>query len=184
MLPQNSDNTSLATSVIYHALLEIGDSLYYVNDNQDLVWNNKTYEAFPFTLGMISSGGEGERPKTSIRLSNIDGSALLIIEELADQSQVPITIKMVRSGQSTADITLDYALEGLTYTKNDIDLVLGPEAKYTRACPSCNYNTPCQWKFKDFRCRYTGNLTTCNHTEADCFERGNITRYGGFRNVK
>ncbi len=184
MLQQNSDNTSLATSVVYHALLEIGDSLYFVNDNQDLVWNGHTYEAFPFTLGTISSGGEGERPQTSIRLSNVDGSALLLIEALAEQSNVPVVIKMVRHGQNSADITLDFTLGGLTYTEKDIDLVLGPEAKYSKTCPSCNYNTPCQWEFKDFRCRYTGNLTSCNHTEADCMARNNITRYGGFRNVK
>lgn len=184
MLQQNSDNTSLATGVVYHALLEIGDSLYYVNDNQDLTWNGHTYEAFPFTLGTISSGGEGERPQTSIKLSNVDGSALLLIEALAEQSNVPVVIKMVRHGQNSADITLDFTLGGLTYTEKDIDLVLGPETKYSKTCPSCNYNTPCQWEFKDFRCRYSGNLTSCNHTEADCMARNNITRYGGFRNVK
>jgi len=42
-----------------------------------------------------------------------------------------------------------------------------------------NFNKCC-FDYRDKRCNYQGEITTCNKTIEDCKQHGNIARFGGF----
>ncbi len=182
MLTQNIDNTSLSTTKRYFVLLDINNGvLRYVNDNQNLVWNGNTYICYPFELSAFNPGTGGEIPQTSVRLSNVGGTALTIINNLAEFESVPLKLMLVRDGESTPDISLNFKINGITYDEESINIILGANTEFGKVYPNSDYSEFCQWSFKDFRCRYAGNETSCDHSLARCKALNNSIRFGGFK---
>ena len=62
----------------------------------------------------------------------------------------------------------------------DVERVLGG---YSTQSPNTTYDVNCQWGFKDERCQYSGEETTCDKTLTACQARNNETRFGGYPSI-
>ncbi|HSA06141.1 MAG TPA: hypothetical protein P5556_03070 [Candidatus Gastranaerophilales bacterium] len=62
----------------------------------------------------------------------------------------------------------------------DVERILGGYSTYS---PNTTYDVNCQWKFKDSRCQYSGEQTTCDKTLTSCKARSNETRFGGYPSI-
>lgn len=183
MLQQNTDFTAVDSGVVVAVLLEIQTStpIYLVSDNIDWTFNNHTFQSFPFKLGNIEANGKGEIPKTTIQVSNVTGSVLKAIEANGVDN-IPVILRVVRAGESSADVELNFVVTSVTYNQEWINVNLGAPVSYTQSFPRLNYSEVCPWQYKDWRCKCSSNLTTCNKSITDCKARNNEERFGGFQN--
>jgi len=62
----------------------------------------------------------------------------------------------------------------------DVERVLGG---YSTVSPNSTYDVNCQWGFKDSRCLYSGEETSCDKTFSACLARSNETRFGGYPSI-
>ena len=62
----------------------------------------------------------------------------------------------------------------------DVERILGG---YSTQSPNTTYDVNCQWAFKDSRCGYSGEETTCDKTFSACQARNNETRFGGYPSI-
>lgn len=62
----------------------------------------------------------------------------------------------------------------------DVERVLGG---YSTFSPNTTYDVNCQWIFKDSRCQYSGEETTCDKTFSACQARSNEIRFGGYPSI-
>lgn len=184
--------------IIPRKLLKIeltgGDVLILDNETLDvLIYNGDTYIGAPLSHGQITKDDNSAVNKLSIEVSNV---ALQISGIIANRGDVinnaPAVLTLVFLDLSTNNIINDYSqtlyagkcnnLE-LNYetAKMDIETQLGG---YELQAPAMKYRTSCQVRrFKDCRCRYTGNLTTCDRTWAQCQARNNTANFRGFPSI-
>jgi len=62
----------------------------------------------------------------------------------------------------------------------DVERILGG---YSTQSPNTTYDVSCQWVFKDSRCQYSGNESTCDKTLTACQARNNSNRFGGYPSI-
>jgi len=62
----------------------------------------------------------------------------------------------------------------------DVERILGG---YFTQSPNTTYDVNCQWAFKDERCQYSGEETTCDKTFSSCQTRSNEARFGGYPSI-
>lgn len=182
MLQQNTDFTKVSLNKVVHVLLEIQTPtpIYLVDDNSDFIFKNKTYSRFPFSMNGISESSKGEIPRISISISNVTNLITDILEQGIDDA--PVILRIVREGESEADLEFRFIAESVSYDADNITLSLTAPMSYTRSYPSMKYSTVCPFEFKGWRCRYSGSQTKCNKTAKQCREFGNYARFGGFQN--
>lgn len=183
MLQQNTDFTAVDSGVVVAVLLEIQTltPIYLVSDNVDWTFNGHAFQSFPFKLDNIEANGKGEIPKTTIQVSNVTGSVLKAIEENGVDN-IPIILRVVRAGEDTADVELNFVVTSISYNQEWININLGAPISYVQSFPRLNYSEVCPWQYKDWRCKCSSNLASCNKSITDCKARNNEERFGGFQN--
>lgn len=184
--------------IIPRKLLKIeltgGSILVLDNETLDtLTYNGDTYIGAPLTHGEITKDDNSAVNKLSVELSNV---ALQISGIIANRGDIinnaPAILTLVFLDLSTNNIISNYTqvlYSGkcnnveLNYetAKMDIETELGG---YEIQAPVMKYRTSCQVRrFKDCRCGYTGELTTCDRTWAQCQARNNTANFRGFPSV-
>lgn len=174
--------------------LEGGSILILDNETLDtLTYNSDTYIGAPLSHSQISKDDNSAVNKLSIEVSNV---ALQISGIIANRGDVinnaPGLLTLVFLDLSTNNIISGYSqilysgkcnnLE-LNYesAKMDIETALGG---YELQAPIMKYRTTCQVRrFKDCRCRYSGEETTCDRTWAQCEARNNTANFRGFPSI-
>lgn len=175
--------------------LEGGSILILDNETLDtLTYNGDTYIGAPLSHGEITKDDNSAVNKLSIELSNV---ALQISGIIGNRGNVinnaPAVLTLVFLDTNTKQLLPNYTqvlyagkcnnLE-LDYetAKMDIETELGG---YELQAPIMKYRTSCQVRrFKDCRCRYSGNeFTSCDRTFAQCEERENTVNFRGFPSI-
>lgn len=181
--------------IIPRKLLKIeltgGSILVLDNETLDtLTYNGDTYIGAPLSHGEITKDDNSAVNKLSVELSNV---ALQISGIIANRGDIinnaPAVLTLVFLDLQTNSIIQGYQqilysgkcnnLE-LNYesAKMDIETSLGG---YELLAPIMKYRVSCQVRrFKDCRCNYVGEFTTCDRTWAQCQERQNTANFRGF----
>lgn len=180
MLPQNTDFNNPNLNKVVHTLLEIQTTtpIYLVDDNQDFYFGGHTYQKFPWKMNNITESSKGETPKVTIQISNVTNLITQILEEGIDNT--PVILRIVREGESTADLTFNFVANGVSYDEQWISFDLTAPASFVRSFPQTKYSNFCPFVFKGWRCKYSGSATKCNKTATQCKSYGNFARFGGF----
>ena len=180
MLTPNIDYNQQNLNKVVHTLLEIQTTtpIYLVDDNQNFTFNDHTFLAFPFNINGIRETSKGEQPKITINVSNVTNLITQVLEEGIDDT--PVIIRVVREGETTADLEFNFVANGVSYDKNWLNFDLTVPVSFARSFPTMNYSTVCPFVFKGWRCKYSGNQTKCNKTAKQCKAYGNLARFGGF----
>ncbi len=54
---------------------------------------------------------------------------------------------------------------------------------YSSLSPNMVFDVNCQWRFKDTRCNYSGDITKCDKTLKTCKSLENVANFGGYPSV-
>lgn len=176
--------------------IEVEGGNIMVLDNETLdtfIYNGDTYIGAPLSHGELVKDDNSAVNKLGIELSNV---ALQISGIIANRGDVlnnaPAILTLVFLDLKSENILKGYTevlysgkcnnIE-LNYetARMDIETALGG---YEIQAPVMKYRTSCQIRrFKDCRCQYNGNLTTCDRTWASCEERQNTANFRGFPSI-
>ncbi|MBQ2643972.1 hypothetical protein IJG14_00185 [bacterium] len=173
--------------------IELDGGSIYILDNEtleSLSYNNETYIGAPLSHKEIKYDDNSAVNKINIELSNIALSISGIIGNRGDvitNAFAVLTLvflnvntnqiingmqKILYSGKCN-NLSLDYEKASM-----DIESELGG---YEKLAPIIKYRPTCQVRrFKDCRCGYNGNETSCDRTFTRCSQLGNTLNFRGF----
>ena len=136
-----------STSVAFLALLTITPppgavalpTLYFVNNNEDLVSRGQRYTAFPFEFELPTDNGETQ-PKISVRAANSSLELIDAVRSLIDPPSVKIEI-VASSAPDVVEKVVDFlVLTNVTYDALTITFDLQPINILARSFPNTFYN--------------------------------------------
>lgn len=155
-----------------------------------LLFKGKEYLGAPLSHGEITKDDNSSVSKLNIALSNVALSISSLVGARGDViTNAPAVLTLVFLDVNTNaliedsaqvlyagkcnNLTLDYENASM-----DIETPLGG---YEKQCPAMKYRASCQVRrFKDCRCGYQGEETTCDRTFTRCKELGNQANFRGF----
>ena len=165
----------------------------YILDNETLntlIYGGKEFIGAPLSHDEIKKDDNSSVSKLNISLSNVglgissiigtrgdvitNANAILTLVFLdVNTNQIIPNIQQVLYAGKCNNLNLDYETASI-----DIETPLGG---YEKQCPVMKYRATCQVRrFKDCRCNYKGNATTCDRTYTRCKELGNQENFRGF----
>jgi phage-related protein len=164
--------------------VQLATPLYLVNNNENIIWNNQEWLAFPFTLGDITDDGK-ETMSIQLKVANIDRRLGVVISAAKGAGGTPIVLRAVTFTKigDNSKVYLNFE-EMFEIKKADVNnwvtlTISIPRDLIKRFPMRTVLRDFCPYRFKDIECGYNGELTTCNKTLADCRTKGNSQRFGG-----
>lgn len=193
------DKNALGTDAVFHVLLEInipGTSQVTITNNGDNVsWNSKIWQSFPFDIAEINEDSMGEIPQWSIQLDNrsraierylSDYDQYLKVNGL-EGNEITCTLYVVNSkdlGNTEPIKQITFSLSQPTTNSETATFTMTSASPFSIIVPKRRYvKQYCYWKFKGIECGYSGTATTCNKSLTQCKEYSNSGRFGGFPGV-
>jgi lambda family phage minor tail protein L len=187
-----AEKNKIATASAWLVLLEIqldAETIRLVNNNQNVSWNSQTWLAFPFEVDTVEETGKGEIPSVSVKVSNVTGEIMQYLEAEDGANGVNVVIRVINSDASandTAEVELTFIVDRTEYDEALITFHLTGANCLTRRVPPRRYlKNFCGFVYGSIRCGVPSSTVstypTCNKSYADCEERGNDSRFGGFR---
>lgn len=173
--------------------IELDGGSIYVLDNEtldSLRYNGENYIGAPLSFDEIKKDDNSSVSKINLQLSNVGLSISGIIGQRGDViTNAPAVLTLVFLDLNTNNLILN--AKQILYSGRcnnlkldyenasmDIETSLGG---YEIQAPVMKYRTTCQVRrFKDCRCRYTGEETKCDRTFGRCKELGNQANFRGF----
>lgn len=184
------EKNKIATDSAWLILLEVtigATILKLTSNNEDLLWNGDTWQAFPFELDTVGETGKGEIPAITVKVSNVTGEVQRLLEANDGANGVPVVIRVINTDVTTTtpELELSFVVESSTHDEQWITFRLTGANCLTRRVPRRRYlKNFCPFAYGGIECGVSTatmvTYPTCNRTSANCAERGNYTRFGGF----
>lgn len=162
-----------------------------VCDNlSDVTWpatGGYLWQAFPFELDVVANSPRGELPSVALRISNVTRIIQGYLESADGAIGAVVTLRVVHA--SHLDLTTPELMETFDVTAAAADATwvtatLGAANPLLCRFPRHRYlRDHCRWIYKSAECAYSGELTTCKRTLADCRLHSNTVRFGGFPGI-
>jgi hypothetical protein len=165
--------------------------LRYTNDVRDTpfdsyTWARRAMEVLPPQSDIggsvvnfrVSLDNVDRAITSSLEANEIKGQPAALYRVHADHLDSPANARIWRGLVVNVDGDL-----------NNITLICGNHDPAGANMPAGKYNRlRCRWKFsapgnRNDTCAYSGGLTTCDKSFADCQARGNQARFGGFPGI-
>lgn len=198
-----SEKHQLFSTTAWLILLEVSvpttptpTTLYLVRNTEDIVFNSKTYTAFPFEIDATKQVSKGEIPSILLRVSNVSRTVQAYLEAYDGLVGQEIVVRIVAkpSGKNSyyEAVSWTYEILGCQADAYWVTFSLGISNPISRRFPLYRYIADhCNWTFNSpavrasgsnagVECGYTGTDTSCKKTLADCQAKGNSARFGGF----
>lgn len=174
--------------------LEGGNVLILDNETLDVLeYNNDTYIGAPLSHDEIDRDDNSAVNKIQVEISNVGlGISGIIANRGNVINNAPAILTLVFLDLKNNTIIDGYTQTLFAGTCNNLSLsyesaTFDIETKlggYELQAPAMKYRTSCQVRrFKDCRCRYTGDLTSCDRTWEQCQERNNTQNFRGFPSI-
>jgi lambda family phage minor tail protein L len=184
------EKNKLSTDSAWLILLEVtigATVLKLVANNEDILWSGDTWQAFPFELDTVGETGKGEIPAITVKVSNVTGEVQRLLEANDGANGVPVVIRVINTDVTTTtpELELSFVVESSTHDEQWITFRLTGANCLTRRVPRRRYlKNFCPFVYGGIECGVSAatmaTYPTCNRTSANCTERGNFTRFGGF----
>ena len=161
-------------------------TIYLVRNTEDIVFQTRTYTAFPFEIDPFVQKSKGELPSVGLKVSNVTRAVQVHLENNDGLVGNAVTLRVVNNGllaENYAELTETFEITACFADAQWVNLTLGYPNPMSRRFPLYRYLADhCRYvsQFKGAECGYTGALTSCKGTLEDCRAKGNSTRFGGF----
>ena len=165
---------------------QLDETIRLVRNTEDITWNGYTWQAFPFEFDEISENSKGEIPQVQIRVSNVRRQIEYYLEQADGGVGSVVTIRVVHSKHldlTEPEVSLEFEVTGTKATSTWATFTLGAISPYSRQIGQRALKSFCRHDFKDVRCKYSGAVTSCDHTLTTCRSLGNSVNFGGFPGV-
>jgi len=193
------DKNALSTDAVFLVLLEIQipdtPTVYLVNNTEDIIWNGKTWQNFPFELQDINQGTDGSVPTWVVKISNVNRAIeqylqrydLYLKQHGIDGNEITCIIRVVNNkdlGNLEPITEHEAILSQPTTDPTWATFNLSAKSPYNRQFPPRKIlKSFCAWQFKSVQCGYTGTAQYCDKTLTTCRLLENSQRFGGFPGV-
>lgn len=191
-----STATAMAVSKIDSAdvwvlLLEIAlpnnpDHIYLAYNNEDVVWNDQLWQAFPFSISEGKSDAQGSASTLNIDVDNTSRDLEFYLQTGSGGAGAKVTLRCVIHGSTSSEPEFEeyFSVKSTSVTAQSVRFNLG------NAYPSQARRTwdrymknSCPFKYKGLKCAAVSDLPDCDHTLAACRKRNNSKRFGGFAGI-
>ena len=185
------EKNKLESDGAYLILLEIAIAntdiiMYLVRNTDDIDWNGKHWQAFPFTLGDIKQTSDGEIPELTLQVSNVNRIVQSYVEQANGGGNSSVVLRVINSNllEESEPLLEEYFTATKTSCKEDyVSFTLGMGYGKTRRPLNRYMKNFCSCKYNSVRCGVSADnfaiYPTCNHTLSDCRARHNSERFGG-----
>lgn len=187
------EKNKLSTGSAFIILLDImladtdEDIVRICYNTEDIHWNGKLYQAFPFELGEVDESTDGSDPNVELKVDNTTRVLQSRIEETNGGNGIPVILRVVNSENlqsSDPELEEHFVVQKTSVTEEAISFTLGCEYSARTRRPLNRYmKNNCPFKYKGLRCGYNGPLASCNHSLTDCRAHGNSVRFGAFPGI-
>lgn len=166
---------------------EFVETLYFVNNKENIEYQGHTYMASAFELEIKKENDSV--PSLTLTFTDPTRAVEAAIQEYRGGSGFKVRVIYVNTDALDQPPEIEEEFE-ITYTSNSgyrITVNLGAENPLSKRCPRrfC-YREVCTWLYKGKECGYTGELKTCDYTLSGpngCRVHNNTKRYGGFPGI-
>ena len=177
------EKNKLSTDGVWLLALEAqipGDTLYLVNNTEDVTLGGQRYVAFPFSLEDITEDGK-ELPNVKLTVSNATGTIQRYVEKNNGLGGMKVVLRVYHTNTpDVAEVEEYFVVTGVSCDVEWVTFTLGTDFSFTRRFPPVRMMKDyCPFKFKGVECGYRGAAQQCNKTLKRCRELGNNIRFGG-----
>lgn len=177
------EKNKLATDGVWLLAIEAqipDNTLYLVNNTENVTLGGKEYTAFPFSLEDITEDGK-ELPNVKLTVSNVTGTIQHYVEANNGLGGMKVVLRVYHTRiPDVAEVEEHFVVTGVTCDVEWVTFTLGTDFSFTRRFPPVRMMKDyCPFKFKGVECGYKGSAQKCNKTLKRCRELGNNTRFGG-----
>lgn len=174
----------LDVQVVDPMTLVVVETLHFVRNSEDIVFNGVTYDAAKFEIQLSAeSGGQQE-----VHLTVIDYFRVLQARMQAYGGGVGfnVTITVVNSGtlDQPPEVVEYFQVTGASTLNYEVTFVLGAENAVAQTFPRRRQTRDyCGWRYKSQDCGYTGSLPSCDLSlkgPNGCSAHSNAPNFGGF----
>ncbi|MCI7200436.1 DUF1833 family protein [Megasphaera elsdenii] len=156
-------------------------------NTEDITWNGHLWQAFPMEIAESEEDSTGSYPSFTIKIDNISKALTYYVEKSNGGKGGKVTLYVVNTKaieNSTPEVEERYEIKKTYVNEQWISVTVGSSYSTNSRRPAGRYlKNGCRFVYKGKQCRCTSTLPTCNHSLADCRQRGNKERYGGFPGV-
>lgn len=180
-------------------LEEVAEADRYIricSDNEDITWNGKVWQSFPFSMDEIGDHTKGEIPQFAVRISNINHIVQGHIELAHGMVGSIVKIFVINTniqlkGVAAPEIELEFMVKSTNVDNRWATFILGVTSPYSTLIGKRMLRTGCRYSgltgtqngFKGPLCKYRGSQEECDKTLRQCRELGNSVNFGGFPGV-
>lgn len=177
------EKNKLSTDGVWLLALEaqiLENTLYLVNNTEDVTLGGQRYVAFPFSLEDITEDGK-ELPNVRLTVSNATGTIQRYVERNNGLGGMKVVLRVYHTSiPDAAEVEEYFVVTGVTCDVEQVTFTLGTDFSFTRRFPPVRMMKDyCPFKFKGVECGYRGAAQQCNKTLKRCRELGNNIRFGG-----
>lgn len=184
------EKSQLSSEGVWLLLVEVAipnseEPMRLVRNNEDIIWNGYTWNAFNFKLGDITEDNKGRPQSVPLQISNITQTVQAYVEDNNGLTGTTVTLRVVHSqhlDNIAPELEEIFTVQSTTCDSKWITFYLGCEISIQRRFPPRRVLKHfCAWRdqYKGIECGYNGPLAECDGTLQSCRDRGNSTRYGG-----
>ncbi len=177
------EKNKLSTDGVWLLALEAQipeNTLYLVNNTEDVTLGGQRYVAFPFSLEDITEDGK-ELPNVKLTVSNATGTIQRYVEKNNGLGGMKVVLRVYHTNiPDVAEVEEYFVVTGVSCDVEWVTFTLGTDFSFTRRFPPVRMMKDyCPFKFKGVECGYRGAAQQCNKTLKRCRELGNNIRFGG-----
>jgi hypothetical protein len=179
---------TLDIAVINPATGSTVETLYLVNNTEDLTVNGKVYTATKFDIELKEESGA----QTSVTLSMVDFTKAIIskMETYGGGVGFGVIVGVLNTARLSAppEVQEFFEVTGAQASEYNISFTLGAENPLSKIFPRrLQTKKFCTWRYKDAAtCGYTGGLTSCDLTlngVNGCKAHNNEANFGAFPGI-
>lgn len=192
------EKNKLATGEAFLVLLEIilvdtttggvVDTIYVVNNNENITYDLNIYQAFPFDLQL--SQESGGVPEISLTATDFQKILISHMNSLSGGTGSSVIVRVVNSGNLSAEPELEETFEVIDASASDykINVKLGAENALRKNFPrGVQMRDRCRWRYKGTECGYVGAIASCDLSlqgANGCAAHDNTLNFGGYPGLK
>ena len=185
------EKNKIASTGVWLVLLEV----LYQNEtafrlalnNENIIWQNNEYIAFPFEVGDISQNSEKELPTLELKVSNVNREVQSYLEQYQGGKNTKAIIRVVNTNLLSEGAVFEETFSVLSSKadQNWVTFSVGCDFSFYHRFPRTRYVANwCPYRYGDIECAcVNSSFKTCNGTLSNCRERGNSKRFGGFAGI-